>query len=101
MNLSHSINSSSVSKISDITPGSNIHSVTSFANSAKRAHFMTIFASVSHISSSNRKTIPISISNSLPSISFQLGLKINEDNRMRMLVDTETAMNSGNKDCHL
>ena len=38
--------------------------------------------------------MPISINNSLPSISILLGLTTEADNGMRMLVETGTAMNS-------
>ena len=45
--------------------------------------------------------MPISINNSLPSVSFLLGLTMEADNGMRMLVDTGVAMNSGYLDYHL
>ena len=48
-----------------------------------------------------KKTMPISINNSLPSLSFLLGLTMEADNGMRMLVDTGAAMNSGYLDYHL
>ena len=45
--------------------------------------------------------MPISVNNSLPSVSIQFDLKIEEDNGMRMLVDTGVAMNLGYLDYHL
>ena len=45
--------------------------------------------------------MPININNSLPSVNIQLGLAMEEDNGMRMLVDTGVAMNSGYSDYHL
>ena len=42
----------------------------------------------------------ISINNSLPSVSIQLGLRMGEDNDIRMLVDTGAAMKSGYLDYH-
>ena len=40
--------------------------------------------------------MPISINNSLPSVNLHLGLIEDEENKMRMLVNTGAAMNSGN-----
>ena len=48
-----------------------------------------------------KKTMPISINNSLPSVNFLLGLTMEADNGMRILVDTGTAINSGYLDYHL
>ena len=45
--------------------------------------------------------MPISINNSLPSVTLHLGLLEDEENTMRMLVDTRAAMNSGNLAYHL
>ena len=45
--------------------------------------------------------MPISINNSLPSISILLGLTMEAVNGMRMLVETGTAMNSEYLDYHL
>ena len=38
----------------------------------------------------------ISINNSLPSVNLHLGLIEDDENKMRILVDTGAAMNSGN-----
>ena len=40
--------------------------------------------------------MPIGINNSLPSVSFILGTTDDEENKMRMLVDTGTVMNTDN-----
>ena len=45
--------------------------------------------------------MPIGINNSLPSVSLILGSSEEEENTMRMLVDTGAAMNTGNIDFHL
>ena len=45
--------------------------------------------------------MPISINNSLPSVSILLGLMMEADDGMRMLVDTGAAINSGHLDYHL
>ena len=84
-----SLKLSSILQIFAITSESNINSVNYFSNSSKRARFMKSFARISNIFSSNRKPIPIPMNNLLPCISFQLELKTNQDNRIRMLVDTE------------
>ena len=42
----------------------------------------------------------ISINNSLPSVHLNIGLLVNEQNKIRMLVDTGAAMNAGNLDYH-
>ena len=68
---------------------------------AKRSRFFTLFARISNLSASKQKPMPISINNSLPSVSILLGLTMEADNGMRMLVDTGAAMNSGHLDYHL
>ena len=40
--------------------------------------------------------MPISLNNFLPSVNLHLGLIEDEENKMRMLIDTGAAMNSGN-----
>ena len=45
--------------------------------------------------------MPIGVNNSLPSVSLILGIIEDEDNRIRMLVDTWAAMNTGNFDFHI
>ena len=44
--------------------------------------------------------MPISINNSLPSVTLHLGLLEDEENTMRMLVNTGAVMNSGNLAYH-
>ena len=44
--------------------------------------------------------MPISINNSLPSIYLNIGLLVDKENKIRMLVNTGTAMNTGNLDYH-
>ena len=62
---------------------------------SKRPHFFAILAYVSNISSSSKNFMSVSINNSLPSIHILLGgNKDDDDNRMRMLVDTRLAMNT-------
>ena len=67
----------------------------------KRVVFFPILVSVFNISQAIKKPMPISINNSLPSVTLHLGLLEDEENTMRMLVDTGTAMNSGNLAYHL
>ena len=45
--------------------------------------------------------MPIGINNSLPSVSLILGILEDEENKMRMLVDTGAAMNTDNFDFHM
>ena len=45
--------------------------------------------------------MPIGINNSLPSVSLILGIQEDEESKMRMLVDTGAAMNTGNLQYHL
>ena len=66
-----------------------------------RVHLCAIFDRVAHISPFTQKPIPNSINNSLPSICFHLGSVENEENKIRMLLDTGAAMNSGNLTYHL
>ena len=48
-----------------------------------------------------KKPMPIGINNSLPSVSLILGILEDEENKMRMLVDTGAAMNTDNFDFHM
>ena len=45
--------------------------------------------------------MPIKINNSHPSINFRFGGKKDDDNRMMMMVDTSTAIKTGNLNYHL
>ena len=63
--------------------------------------FFTLFARISNLSASKQKSMPISINNSLPSVNILLGLTMEPNNGMRMLVDTGAAINSGHLDYHL
>ena len=45
--------------------------------------------------------MPIPINNSLPSVCLHLGLVDNEENKIRMLLDTGDATNSGNLTYHI
>ena len=45
--------------------------------------------------------MPIGINNSLPSVSLILGTLADEKNKIRMLVDTGAAMNTGNLRFHM
>ena len=67
----------------------------------KKARFDHILVRVFNISQAIKKPMPISINNSLPSVTLHLGLLEDEENTMRMLVDTGAAMNSGNLAYHL
>ena len=62
---------------------------------------MTNFAGVSNISSSPQKTMLIILNNSLISINFHLGLKLEVEDDMRSLVNTGATVNTGNKDYHV
>ena len=44
--------------------------------------------------------MPIAINNSLPSINMLIGILVDDQNRMSMLVDTGSAMNTGDKTYH-
>ena len=68
--------------------------------SDKRPRFFTISVLLSNISSPNQKPMPISINNSLPSVHLNVGLLVDEENKMRMLLDTSAAMNTGNLAYH-
>ena len=54
-----------------------------------------------NISHATKKPIPISINNSLLSVNLHLGLIEDDENKMRMLVETGVAMNLGNIAYHL
>ena len=70
-------------------------------NYDKRPRFHTIFARMTNISSSPKKPMHISINNSLPYVNLHLGNPEDDDNRMRIIVDTEAVMNTGSLDYHL
>ena len=70
-------------------------------NDDKRPKFHAIFARMTNISSSPKKPMHISINNSLPYVNLHLGNPEDDDNRMRILVDTEAVMNTGSLDYHL
>ena len=96
------ISSPSISFNPPLPSCSNSNSVTwQEHRDAKRPHFFTLFARISNISASKKKPMPISINNSLPSVSILLGLTREADNGVRMLVDTGASMNSGYLDYHL
>ena len=67
----------------------------------KRARFCPIFVSVNTLSRATKRSMPVSINDFLPSFNLHLGLLEDEENTMRMLVDTGAAMNSGNLAYHL
>ena len=79
--------------------GSHMHKL-AWQTSNKRPRFFTISVLLSNISSPNQKSMPISINNSFPSVHMNIGLLVDEENKMRMLVDTSAAMNTGNLDYH-
>ena len=70
-------------------------------NTNKEARWCAIFVHVNNVLSNPKNPMPIGINNSLPSISFILGILEDEENKMRMLVDTGAAMNTGNFDFHM
>ena len=84
-----------------LTPNSSTSNPPPHNSPIKRARFCAIFARVAHISPSSQKPMPISINNSLPSVCLHLGSVEDEENKMRMLLDTGAAMNSGNLTYHL
>ena len=69
-------------------------------NSDKRPRYFPISVIVSNINFSNKKPMPISINNSLPSVQLHVGTIASNENKLRMLVDTGATMNTGNKDYH-
>ena len=72
-----------------------------FQSSIKKPRFSAIFACVNNLTSFSQKLMPIQINNYLPSIYLHLGLIEDEENKMRMLLDTGATMNSGNLNYHL
>ena len=60
----------------------------------KIPHFPTILTHVNNISSSNEKSMPIVINNSLPSINLHLGMVKDDKNHIRMIIDTGVAINT-------
>ena len=69
-------------------------------NNDKRPRFQTIFARMTSISSTPKKPIHISFNNSLQSTNLHIGNLEDDKNRMRILVNTEAAMNTGSLDYH-
>lgn len=61
-------------------------------NSNKRSRFFAIFAHDTIISSFPEKAMLITINNSLPSIRQYIAILENDENRMRILADTDAAM---------
>ena len=74
--------------------------IPAWQTSDKRPLFFTISVLLSNISSPNQKLMPISIDKSLPSVHLSISLIVDEENKMRMLVDTSATMNTGNLDYH-
>ena len=62
---------------------------------------MEFFAYVTNISSSPQKPLHITINNSTSSINIHLGLIIEVEDCMCMIVYINIAMNTSNKDYHL
>jgi len=62
--------------------------------------FLPIMARITAMDVAACLPMPIQINNNLPCIDFCLGLKETQELRMRMLVDSGAAMNSGNKNYH-
>ena len=67
----------------------------------KEARWYAIFVYVNNVLSNPKKPMPIGINNALPSVSLILGSREDDENKMRMLVDTGAAMNTGDIDFHL
>ena len=65
--------------------------------SDKRTRFFAIYITVSNTNLANQKRIPIAIKNSLPSIKMIIGMLLDDENKMIILVDTGVAMNIGDK----
>ena len=63
-----------------------------------RPRFFTITVLLFYISSSNQKLMPISINNSFSSVYLTTSLMLDEENKIRMLVDTNATMKTGNLD---
>ena len=71
------------------------------SNKIKEARWYAIFVYVNNVLSNPKKPMHIGINNSLPSVSLILGIREDEENKMRMLMDTGAAMNTGNIDFHM
>ena len=69
--------------------------------SEKRQPFYTIFTDINNISHSQYKSIHISINSSLPSVNLHLGIIEDDDNCMKILLDTGASMNTCNLSCHI
>ena len=70
-------------------------------NKIKEARWYAIFVYVNNVLSNPIKPMPIGIQNSLPSVNLILGIREDEENKMRMLVNTGAAMNTGNIAFHM
>ena len=70
-------------------------------NTNKEARWYAIFVHVNNILSNPKKSIPIGIHDSLPSVSLIRGILKDEENKIRMLVDTGATMNTCNFDFHM
>ena len=65
-------------------------------NVDKCPNIYAIFARMTNISSSPKKSMPISINNSLSSINLHIGNPDGDENRIRMHFNTGAVMNTGN-----
>ena len=63
-------------------------------NIDKRLRFHAMFTRMTNISSSPKKPIPISINNSISSVKLHIGNPEDDENRIRMCVDTGAARNN-------
>ena len=75
--------------------------VTHSTNVDKRPHFYVIISRMTNISSYPKNPMPISINNSLSSINLHIDNPEYIKNRIRILIDTGAAMNTGSLECHL
>ena len=90
----HQNNLSVYTNLSNSNPPANQSSI-------KKARFCAIFARVTHVSPSSQKPMLIPINNSLPSVCIHPGSVEDEENKIRMLLDTSTVMNLGSLTYHL
>ena len=60
-----------------------------------------MFVRVNNFSSNSKKPMPIGINNSLSSVSLILDILEDEENKIRMRVDTGAVMNTGNLSFHM
>ena len=88
------------------TPTSNINVLSTQTNPPsqsfiKKPRSFAIYACANNFTSSFQKLMPIQINIFFPSMCLHLGLIEDDENKMRMLLDIGSAMNSGNLDYHL